>query len=130
MGKSIFGVGTDIIEIRRIRSAIERNPGILKRLFTEAEIVYCGSKRDVNTMYICYAQRFAAKEAVSKALGTGLGRHIFLTEIEIHNANGGRPLVKLYGRSKDFAESRKISSIEISVSGTAEHAVAFSIACL
>ena len=47
-----------------------------------------------------------------------------------NNANGGRPLVKLYGRSKDFAESRKISSIEISVSGTAEHAVAFSIACL
>jgi holo-[acyl-carrier protein] synthase len=130
MEKSIFGIGTDIIEIKRIRSAIERNPGILKRLFTGKEINYCSTKSDMNTRYVCYAQRFAAKEAVSKALGTGLGRNIFLTEIEIQNTGDGKPLVELYGKSRDFAEAKKISRIEISVSGTADYAVAFSVACL
>jgi len=130
MEKSIFGIGTDIIEIKRIRSAIERNPGILKRIFTEKEISYCSRKGDISTRYICYAQRFAAKEAVSKALGTGLGKKIFLTEIEIQNKGNGKPLVKLSGKSKDFVSKNKISDIEISVSGTTGYAVAFSIACL
>jgi holo-[acyl-carrier protein] synthase len=126
--KSIFGIGTDIIEIKRIRSAIERNPGVLKRIFTEKEISYCRGKNNASTGYICYGQRFAAKEAVSKALGTGLGRYIFLTEIEILNSENGKPLVKLYGKSGSFIRDKKISHIEISVSGTEDFAIAFAIA--
>ncbi len=126
--ESIFGIGTDIIEIKRIRSAIERNPGILKRIFTEKEISYCRGRSDPGTGYICFGQRFAAKEAVSKALGTGLGRHIFLTEIEILNSENGKPLVKLYGKSCDFISEKGISHIEISVSGTTDYAIAFAIA--
>jgi holo-[acyl-carrier protein] synthase len=130
MEKSIFGIGTDIIEVRRIRSAVERNPGILEKIFTGKEIDYCSAKSASGARYVCYAQRFAAKEAVSKALGTGLGKDIFLTEIEISNSDSGRPLVRLYGKSRDYVQSKKISRIEVSVSGTADYAVAFSVACL
>ena len=128
MEKSIFGIGTDIIEVRRIRSAVERNPGIVNRLFTSGEIDYCRTRTDINARYICYAQRFAAKEAISKALGTGLGKDVFLTEIEIWNEGNGKPAVRLSGRSRDYAKGRKVSNIEISISGTADYAVGFSIA--
>ncbi len=128
MEKSIFGIGTDIIEVGRIRSAVERNPGIINRLFTRGEIGYCRTKTDMDARYICYAQRFAAKEAVSKALGTGLGRDIFLTDMEILNEGNGKPVVRLSGRSRAFARGRKVNRIEVSISGTTDYAVAFSIA--
>lgn len=129
-GKSIFGIGVDIIEVGRIKSSIERNPEIVKKVFTKKEIEYCNRNKNRNARYICYGQRFAAKEAVSKAMGTGLGRRVFLTEIEIGNQENGKPVVRLYGRSKDFAVKNNIVGIEISISGTKDHAVAFCIAAL
>jgi holo-[acyl-carrier protein] synthase len=127
---SIFGIGVDIIEVRRIKAAIVRNPAIINRIFTDEEIRYCSSRNNKITGYICYAQRFAAKEAVSKALGTGFGTELFLTEVEIRNSPAGKPFVRLYGKSREFAERNKIVKIEISVSGTEENAIAFSIAFL
>ena len=99
----IFGVGTDIIEVKRIQSAIEKNNGFRLRVYTPAEIDYCEKK--AKNRYPSYAARFAAKEAVAKALAEGVGKNISLNEIELANKKSGAPFIKLYGGTGDTAES-------------------------
>ena len=91
----IFGVGTDLVEIGRIQKAIEKNPRFLQKVYTEEEIRYCQRKKNP---WQSFAARFAAKEAVSKAMGTGLGK-IKLTDIEVKNQSSGQPQSCHFSRS-------------------------------
>ena len=124
----IFGVGTDIIEVERIKSAIERNSGFLRKVYTENEINYCGGKN--KNKYSSFAARFAAKEAVSKSLSEGISRNISLNEIELINMDNGAPYIKLYGKTREFCESLSIKEIKISVSATENFAVAYAMSIL
>jgi holo-[acyl-carrier protein] synthase len=116
----IFGIGTDIIEVKRIKSALEKYPGFKTRVYTEHEIAFCEDRKNETARYISYAQRFAAKEAVAKALGTGMGKIIFFKDIEVQNMPSGQPLIKLSAK----AQARLI---KISISGVKDFAVAFVI---
>ena len=90
----IFGIGTDIVNIKRIDSLIKKSrKSFIKRVFSEKEITYC----DKNDSSSFYAKRFAAKEALSKALGTGFKKGISLKNIEIFNDKSGKPHIKLKG---------------------------------
>jgi holo-[acyl-carrier protein] synthase len=114
--------GVDLCEIPRVREAIERHgERILARIFTATERAQCGEN------YASLAARFAAKEAVAKALGTGLGVVSF-TEIEIVRAESGEPLLSLHGDAKTAADRLGLKEWAISLSHTHEYAVASVVA--
>lgn len=119
----VAGVGTDLIEIERVRRAIEKNRHFLERVYTEREIAYCRRKADP---WQSYAARFAAKEAVAKALGTGLGP-VGFKEIEIINAAGGQPQVVLSGKAEQLALERNIQRVHISLSHSEAYAMATAV---
>jgi len=120
----IKGVGIDIIEVDRIKKAIERNDRFLSRIFTDREIsLYISKGSKLTTI----AGKFAAKEAVSKALGTGF-RDIKWKDIEVLNDEMGKPYVKLHNNAKNIAYSQDISEILITISHTRYNAVAQAIA--
>ncbi len=119
----ILGVGTDLVEIQRIRRAIEQNPHFLERVFTEGEIAYCRRK---SRPWQSYAARFAAKEAVGKAFGTGLGP-IGLTEIEVASGPGGQPRVLLHGAAERLAAERRVQRVHISLSHSELYAMATAV---
>lgn len=117
--------GVDTIEIERIRTAIERNgQRFLARVFTPTELEQCGDKVE------SLAGRFAAKEAVSKALGTGIWRHgINWTDIEVQrDPQSGAPRLQLYGQAKQYAENLLLSEWSISLSHDRRNAIAFVVA--
>ena len=124
----IFGVGTDIIEVKRIKSAIKNNSGFLSRVYTESEIGYCNKKN--KGKYQSFAARFAAKEAVAKSLVEGVGKSISLSEIELANMDNGAPFIKLYGKTLKFSKQLRIKEIKISVSATENFAVAYAVAMM
>ncbi|MFR1518757.1 MAG: holo-ACP synthase [Clostridia bacterium] len=119
--------GTDIIEIERIRDSVERiGPPFLKKIYTEDEISYCESRG--NKKYESYAARFAAKEAVAKAFGTGISPEARLLEIEIRNDERGKPCILLHGNTHDYyMEVLKGISADISLSHSDSAAVAFAV---
>lgn len=120
----IKGTGIDIIEIDRIRSAINNNKRFMDRIFTRNEINHIESKNNsMNTI----AGLFAAKEAVSKALGSGISGFKW-TDIEIYSESSGKPSVRLLGKAKELAHTIDISNIHISISHSKENAVALAIA--
>jgi holo-[acyl-carrier protein] synthase len=119
----IFGVGVDIVEVNRIKSAVGRLPGFLKKVYTDNEINFCESKNSIK--FICYAERFAAKEAVAKSLKSGFGRNMSFNEIEVVNTISGEPVINLYGETQKYFSSLGASEIKISLSGTKKYAVAF-----
>lgn len=122
----ILGIGVDIIEIERVKQAIQNNKGFLKKIFTEKEIEYF-NKRKMNSEVI--AGNFAAKEAVSKALGTGI-RGFSFRDIEIVRNDLGKPEVILYNRAKLISENlAKNNSIRInlSISHNNSNAIAYSV---
>ncbi len=119
----IIGIGTDLIEIVRIRQAIEKNPHFAERVYTEQEIAYCQRKKQP---WQSYAARFAAKEAVSKAFGTGIGP-VGLAEIEILNGKSGQPAVVLHGKAQALAAERKIRQVHISLSHSEAYAMATAV---
>ena len=111
-------VGLDIVEIGRIECAIARwGERFLNRVYTDLEIKFCRNRMPE------LAVRFAAKEAVMKALGTGR-RGVGWREIEILPMRGGKPLVHLYGRAKNRAEQLGIDDLGISLSHSREYAIA------
>lgn len=118
-------LGTDIIEVDRLKAAIENSESgrFSARVFTINEIKYCESKKA--SKYQSYAARFAGKEAVSKAFGTGIGENAAFNEIEILNNNLGKPFVKLHGRAKEFYATLGASGISITMSHCKEYAVAY-----
>jgi holo-[acyl-carrier protein] synthase len=120
----ITGLGVDIVEIDRMREAIERRPRIKERLFSAEERAYCDKR---SRPEVHYALRFAAKEAVLKALGTGFSGMRF-TDVEVVREQSGRPVPKLSGRAAERAEELGIVEMHLSLSFTHSTAVASAVA--
>src|SRR6476661_5033836 len=110
----ILGIGTDIIECPRIGRMIEQHGELfLRRVYTEREIRYCQARKHAIEHF---AGRWAAKEAILKAIGTGWIRGIAWTDIEVRNGGGGQPLVLVCGGAKEAALKRGIGDILVSIS--------------
>ena len=123
---NVLGVGTDITECLRIAQMIERHGELfVGRVYTPLEIEYCRSRR-MATQH--FAGRWAAKEAVLKALGTGWRRGISWRDIEIRNAVGGRPQAFLKGGTLEVAEQIGVRCILVSISHCRSHATAYAVA--
>jgi len=121
----IIGTGVDICEVGRISESIARfGDRFLRRVFSEAEIRYCQAKRNSAERF---AARFAAKEAAMKALGTGASRGVTWTSIEVANAPGGRPILRLAGKTFEIAEKLGVKRISLSITHTATTALAIVI---
>lgn len=118
-----IGIGTDIISTARIKKAIERTPGFAERILRPAEKKYCLEQKK---SYASVAARFAAKEAVAKALGTGF-RGFGFQDIEIRNDHSGKPEVYLYHQADTIYRELGGQQILLSVSHCKEYAVAFVI---
>lgn len=119
----IVGIGCDIIEIERIARAI-KSESFIRRVFTAEEAAYC--QRRGQQAASSFAARFAAKEAVLKALGTGL-REGSLQEIAVDNDVLGKPLVQLSGHFAMLAKQLGVKNIQISLSHSRELATAYVI---
>lgn len=115
----IKGIGTDIIEVARIKKAIERTESFLKKVYTERELNYIKGKKDP---YPSYGGRFAAKEAISKALGSGV-RGFSLLDLEILNDELGKPYVNLSPELKKIYNGR----LHLTISHTENYATATAI---
>jgi holo-[acyl-carrier protein] synthase len=118
----IVGTGIDIIEVPRIARSIERfGERFLDRIFTPDEIRYCNSKHNRVERF---AARFAAKEAAMKAIGTGLRRGVTWQDVQVGREPGGRPTILLTGEAAKFAAALGTKRAALSLSHTAEHAIA------
>ena len=119
---SILGIGVDMIEVERIQHSLDRfGERFLKRVFTEGEIAYCHSMKFPARHF---AARFAAKEAVSKAFGTGIGKAMGWRDIDVHKKGSGEPFLVLRGGADKLARDRAMKSSWISLSHTEHHAMA------
>lgn len=121
--------GTDIVDVSRFVKKIEDgNQSFINKCFTESEIEYCNSTKDLNRKAEHYAARYAAKEAVGKALGTGLmSEGVGMHDIEVVNDGRGTPGVKLAGGALEHANALGMSSISISLSHDGGMAVAYCV---
>jgi holo-[acyl-carrier protein] synthase len=116
----IYGIGVDIVKIDRIRNAVERwGEGFLHKIYTEGEIEYCYAKK---VPYLSLAVRFAAKEALIKAIASEV--RASLKDIEVVTSEGGRPYFRLYGGVKEFFDRRNITGVHLSLSHEREFGVA------
>ncbi len=121
----ILGTGIDIIEVNRIQASHERfGERFLQRILHPDEIQYCLSHRVPGPFL---AARFAAKEAVSKAFGTGIGAELGWHDIEVRRKETGEPFVVLHGKGADLLKARGGKHVLISLSHTQEHAAAIAI---
>lgn len=122
----IHSTGTDIVECLRIAQMIERHGELfLTRVYTDHEIAYCTARKSATQHY---AGRWAAKEAVLKALGTGWRRGISWRDVEIRNDRQGAPSVVLSGGARDAMEQAGIGRLHVTISHCRCHAVAFVVA--
>ncbi|NSW92226.1 MAG: holo-ACP synthase [Firmicutes bacterium] len=118
--------GVDIIEVERIKKAFEkRGQAFVNRVFTEREIEYCESKKA--NKYQSYSVRFAAKEALVKALGTGISRGVDLKDIEVLNDGYGKPYIVLTGKTKGYFSALNGKDISLSMAHCKCYAVAYVI---
>ncbi len=121
VGQVVVAIGTDLVDIDRIRQVIERQPGFVERVYTTGERAYCDRRRDPAERY---AARFAAKEAVLKALGKGLGGADF-RDIEVVRQDTGEPTLRLTGRAETLARELGIRSWLITITHSDHLAQAF-----
>ena len=125
----IVSVGVDMVEVERIRRALEDGRigrRFRERVFTEKEIRYCETKK--RGKYESYAGRFAAKEAVMKALGRGWGSQVAWRDIEVARARSGKPDIVLHEKTAGVAAALGIRRWSLSISHTAQHGLAYVIA--
>jgi len=123
---NVVGIGTDIVECLRIAKMIERHGELfIDRVYTPREIAYCSSRKAATQHY---AGRWAAKEAVLKALGTGWVRGISWRDVEVRNDQNGKPSIALAGGARDACERRGITTMLISISHCRSHATAYALA--
>ncbi len=125
----IVSVGVDLIEVERIQKALEDTrigTRFRNRVFTEREIQYCEKKH--RGRYESYAGRFAAKEAVMKALGRGWGSQVSWLEIEVARARSGKPDIVLHGKTALFADRLGIRRWVLSITHTRGHGLAYVVA--
>ncbi|MDR2716065.1 MAG: holo-ACP synthase [Coriobacteriaceae bacterium] len=119
------GLGVDIVEISRMKRILARTPRFAGKVFSEDERAYCETKV---TPEVHYATRFAAKEAVLKALGTGFSGGIGVRDIEVGRNTKGRPYVVLRGRAKELADTYGVLEVPLSLSYTHRDAIACAMA--
>ena len=120
----IYGIDTDIANVNRIKKSLKNNI-FINRIFNKKEIIKCSKQKNKAS---CYAKRFAAKEAFSKALGTGISKGINFNEIIVLNNKKGKPFIKLINKTKINVEkiiSKKKYKISLSLSDEDNYAVAF-----
>ena len=116
----IYGIGIDIVKIERMGEVVEKwGQRFLERVFTESEISYCYEKREP---YLSLAVRFAAKEALIKAMGSAVP--VSLTDIEVINVETGRPFLKVNGKLEVFFKEKLIKKAHLSLSHEHEYGVA------
>lgn len=120
----VYGVGTDLIEVSRIKTVMEKDLGFREKIFTEGEIRYCEQKK---YKYENYAARFSAKEAFLKAIGTGWRFGIRFADIDLYHDEFGKPLIRLTGKADELARREGISKIHVSLSHIKETASAIVI---
>ncbi|MHB8523975.1 MAG: holo-ACP synthase [Limisphaerales bacterium] len=121
----ILGIGIDLVEVDRIHRSLERfSDRFLRRILRAAEIDYCLSCKHPATHV---AARFAAKEAISKAFGTGIGRDLGWLDMEIRRAKNGGPTVVLHGAGQELLTRRGGRIVHVSLSHTDHHATAIAI---
>lgn len=123
---SIVALGLDLTEIERVGEIAERRPRFLERLFTDGERAYC--ERRAARRIVHYAGRFAVKEAVMKALGTGWSRGVRWRDIEVRRAPGSAPDLVLHGASAVIARKRGIERWHITITHDAGIAAALVVA--
>jgi holo-[acyl-carrier protein] synthase len=122
----IHGIGIDVVEVGRIEAAINNlGDAFLGRLFTAREREYCGKQK---RPALHYAARFAAKEAVSKALGTGIGGQAGWLDMEVERAESGAPKMVFNGNAADFLVSSGIAEVQVSLTHAKEYAAANAVA--
>lgn len=119
---TIAGIGSDIVRVERIRRLLKKYPRFTKRVFTPGEVAYCAEKADAAQSY---AARFAAKEAMMKALGTGWDRGVNFRDIEVVKGATGRPGIRLHGRAGEICHELEIGAIHLTLSHEREYALAF-----
>ncbi len=118
--------GVDIVEIERIKHSFESCGNSFRdRIFTENEIEYCENKKQMR--FASYAARFAAKEAISKAFGTGIGEGVKWRDMEVFNDPQGKPYVVLHDRAKEIYEGMGARGISLSLSHSRDYAVAYAV---
>jgi holo-[acyl-carrier protein] synthase len=121
----ILGTGIDIIEVERVAAAYERHGNrFVQRILRAEEIAYCLSHKVPGPFL---AARFAAKEAVSKAFGTGIGAQLSWQDIEICRKESGEPFIVLHDKGLDLIAARFARIVHITLSHTATHATAMAI---
>jgi holo-[acyl-carrier protein] synthase len=120
-------VGVDLVAASRVERLATDNPGILPTLFTARELAACSTRR---RPYEHLAARFAAKEAVLKAFGTGLAERMQWTDVEIINGTRGKPLVHLHGAVATLAQELGFTEVDVSLSHTEGMAIAQAVAVM
>lgn len=121
----ILGTGIDIIEVERIRASFQKfGDRFVNRILRPAEIAYCLQHRDPAPFL---AARFAAKEAISKAFGTGIGAQLGWQDMEVGRKTSGEPFVILHDGGLRLLESRAARAVHLSLSHTQAHATAMAI---
>src|SRR3954452_13451626 len=119
---SVLGIGVDLVECARIEHSLERfGERFLHRVFTDGEIAYANSMK-FPARHL--AARFAAKEAVSKAFGTGIGKAMGWRDIDVQKKESGEPFLVLTGGAEELAKKRGVGSALITLSHTDHHAIA------
>jgi len=117
-----LGIGIDIVETARIRDSLEKfGDRFLNRCFLPGEITYCRSMRFPE---LHFAARFAAKEAISKAFGTGIGKQLGWRDMEIRKRDSGAPFVRLHGKGSELAQMRGVTEVLVSLSHCRDYAAA------
>lgn len=118
----IVGIGLDLIENARVQESLDQfGDRFKRRVFLPGERVYCDA---IALPHVHYAGRFAAKEAVSKAFGTGIGKQLGWLDIEIVRDDAGAPHCVLHGKGADLARARGVTSVLVSLTHTRDHSAA------
>jgi holo-[acyl-carrier protein] synthase len=121
----ILGIGIDLIEVERIRASFTKfGDRFLNRILHPAEIQYCLSHKDPSPFL---AARFAAKEAISKAFGTGIGAELGWQDMEVRRRESGEPYVVLHGGGEELFKKRGARALLISLSHTQAHSTAVAV---
>ena len=117
----IYGIGIDLIKIRRMKEAVDKwGKKFLDKIFTEDEVAYCYEKKEP---YLSLAVRFAAKEALIKAIGSEV--IVPLTDIEVINNKNGRPSISAKGKLEEFFKKKSIKNCHLSLSHEKEFGIAY-----
>ncbi len=119
---NLIGIGIDVVEVSRIKSSLDEfGEQFLTRIFTEAEQEYCRKQKRPE---LHLAARFAAKEAIAKAFGTGIGKEVGWLDMEINRRPSGEPEVRLSGAAADFAVARGVRQVMVSLTHAKHYAAA------